>query len=100
MDEKNELKMRIKLLQSLWDAIATMDEFTEVEKESVRTELRINEGKYEALSDQTYLNMEVERVRKYICTREAVLNKVFIDSDTNYDLMKIFVDEQKRLLRA
>ena len=92
--------MRIKLLQSLWDAIATMDEFTEFEKENVRTELRISEEKYDALSDQTTSKMETERIRKSISTRETVLNRIFTDSDSNEDLMKIFVDEQNRLLRA
>ena len=92
--------MRIKLLQSLWDAIATMDEFTEFEKENVRTELRISEEKYDALSDQTTSKMEAERIRKSISTRETVLNRIFTDSDSNEDLMKIFVDEQNRLLRA
>ena len=92
--------MRTKLLQSLWDAIATMDEFTEFEKENVRTELRISEEKYDALSDQTTSKMEAERIRKSISTRETVLNRIFTDSDSNEDLMKIFVDEQNRLLRA
>ena len=91
--------MRIKLLQTLWDAIATLDEFTEFEKENVRTELRMSEEKYDAASIQTTSKMGGTDTQMYFHTGDC-LNKIFTDSDSNQDLMKIFVDEQKRLLRA
>lgn len=99
--DKQELRNRVELLKKLWDAIVNRDEFTDEEKHSIQAELQITEERYDTVHDTAAANAEAERLHADARLRERVLNGIFVDAPIQCDdYMRVFVEEQRRLLRA